>query len=212
MTIPDSGVAISADGRPRCWWCVGDQLYESYHDLEWGRPFADDRRIFEKICLEGFQSGLSWLTILRKRENFRRAFKNFDIETVARFNSRSVERLLLDAGIVRNQAKIEAAINNARRSRSLIDEFGSLASYVWSFEPAGGSQGGQLDRQTLMDRGTNDEAVAMSKDLKSRGWAFVGPTTLFSVMESIGMVNNHMSACPIRDEVELELRAFERPS
>src|SRR5688572_4126676 len=132
--IPD-GISLEPGGIARCWWGAGDELYESYHDSEWGRPVADDVRLFEKLSLEGFMSGLSWLTILRKRENFRKAFKGFDIEAVARFNSRSVERLLTDAGIVRHRGKIEATINNARRCLELLDEFGSLASYVWSYEP-----------------------------------------------------------------------------
>jgi DNA-3-methyladenine glycosylase I len=156
--VPD--VVVGEDGVARCWWGAGDPLYRSYHDLEWGRPVSDDNRLFEKLCLEGFQSGLSWLTILRKRENFRRAFKGFDIDAVARFNLRTVEGLLQDAGIVRNRAKIEATINNARRCRALRKECGSLAVYAWSFEP-----------------GTLESATAMSKDLKRRGWAFVGPTT-----------------------------------
>ncbi len=145
MEPSESGVVTGDDGVPRCWWCVDDPAYVSYHDLEWGRPIADDRRIFEKICLESFQAGLSWLTILRKRDNFRRAFKAFDIESVARFNARSVDRLLLDPGIVRNRAKIEATINNARRCLALIEEVGSLAAYVWSFEPDEASRPQSLD-------------------------------------------------------------------
>ncbi len=155
-----SGVVAGDDGIVRCWWCVGDPLLQRYHDLEWGRPVADDPKIFEKLCLEGFQSGLSWLTILRKRDNFRKAFKSFDIPTVARFNARSVERLLLDAGIVRNRAKIEATIGNARRCPALVEEFGSLATYVWSFEPDGDSRPERLNRATLMEVTTNEEATA----------------------------------------------------
>jgi DNA-3-methyladenine glycosylase I len=206
-----SGVAAGDDGIVRCWWCVGDPLYEGYHDLEWGRPVAYDSRIFEKLCLEGFQSGLSWLTILRKRDNFRKAFKSFDIRTVARFNARSVERLLLDAGIVRNRAKIEATIGNARRYPALVEEFGSLAAYVWSFEPDANSRPERLDRATLTNITTSAEATAMSKDLKRRGWSFVGPTTVYSMMESIGLVNDHLSACASREEVERERAAFQRP-
>jgi DNA-3-methyladenine glycosylase I len=211
MQAPPDGVATGDDGISRCWWCGDDPLYRSYHDLEWGRPVIDDRRLFEKICLEGFQSGLSWLTILRKRENFRTAFRSFDMEAVARFNSRSVDRLLRDTGIVRNRAKIEATINNARRCLDLIDERGSLAAYVWSFEPRKASRPRTLDWDTLVQMGTSEEATSMSKDLKRRGWSFVGPTTLYSVLESVGLTNDHMSACDIRSEVERERAVFQRP-
>jgi DNA-3-methyladenine glycosylase I len=206
-----SGVVAGEDGIPRCWWCVGDPLLESYHDLEWGRPVADDRRIFEKLCLEGFQSGLSWLTILRKRENFRRAFKSFDIAAVARFNARSVERLLLDSGIVRNRAKVEATIGNARSCAAVVKEFGSLAAYVWSFEPGADTRPGRLDRAALSEMTTTEAATAMSKDLKRRGWSFVGPTTIYSMMQSIGLVNDHVTDCALRDEVEREREGFRRP-
>ena len=212
MEIPKSGAAKGADGVVRCWWCRGDQLYEQYHDTEWGRPETDDVRLFEKICLEGFQSGLSWLIILRKRENFREAFKAFDFEAVARFNARSVERLVADAGIVRHRGKIESTINNARRCTELIDEFGSLATYVWSFEPDSASRPSKLDWPTLVELGPSDEATRMSKDLKRRGWSFVGPTTVYAFMESMGLVNDHASACRFRDEVEMERRQFRRPS
>ncbi|HEV3355062.1 MAG TPA: DNA-3-methyladenine glycosylase I [Acidimicrobiales bacterium] len=191
-------VVVGEDGVPRCWWGAGDAL-RSYHDLEWGRPVADDNRLFEKLCLEGFQSGLSWLTILRKRENFRRAFKSFDVDTVARFNLRTVERLLQDAGIVRNRAKIEATINNARRCRELRKESGSLAAYVWSFEPA------------ATGVAPTDAAKVLSKDLKRRGWAFVGPTTVFSFMEAMGLVNNHLAGCAAHDEVDRLRATFQRP-
>jgi DNA-3-methyladenine glycosylase I len=206
-----SGVASGDDGIVRCWWCVGDPLLQTYHDVEWGRPVADDPRIFEKLCLEGFQSGLSWLTILRKRENFRTAFKSFDIPTVARFNARSVDRLLLDAGIVRNRAKIEATIGNARRCLALVEELGSFATYVWSFEPDGDARPKRLEWATLKEVTTSEEATAMSKDLKRRGWSFVGPTTVYSMMESIGLVNDHLSECALRDEVERARARFQRP-
>lgn len=211
-SIPSSGVIADEDGVTRCWWCIGDPLYESYHDLEWGRPVATDSRLFEKLCLEGFQSGLSWLTILRKRENFRRAFKSFDVEAVARFNARSVDRLLLDAGIVRHRGKIEATINNARRCLELIEEFGSLASYVWSHEPEQRSRPTRLDWPTLAKLTTSPEATALSKDLKRRGWAFVGPTTVYSFMEAMGLVNDHVTDCSLRDEVESDRRLFARPT
>jgi DNA-3-methyladenine glycosylase I len=204
------GVLPGADGRPRCWWCIGDPLYENYHDLEWGRPVADDRRIFEKICLEGFQSGLSWLTILRKRENFRKAFKGFDVRAVARFTPRTVERLLLDAGIVRHRGKIESTINNAKRCIELVKEVGSLASHVWSFEPDAGRPA-PMDWPSVIKMPLSPEAKALSKDLKKRGWSFVGPTTVYSAMESLGLVNDHMDRCHIRTEVEREQARFARP-
>ena len=211
MDRGDRGIIVADDGIPRCWWCVDDPLYRAYHDLEWGRPVADDRRIFEKICLEGFQSGLSWLTILRKRENFRKAFKSFDIAAVARFTGGRVDRLLVDSGIVRNRAKIEATINNARRCLELIEEFGSLAAYVWSFEPDRRLRPRSLDWTTLSQMGPSQSAKGMSKDLKRRGWTFVGPTTIYSVMESIGLVNDHISRCHFRREVERARSRFRRP-
>jgi DNA-3-methyladenine glycosylase I len=182
-----------------------------YHDIEWGRPVADDRRLFEKLSLEGFQSGLSWLTILRKRENFRRAFRAFDVEAIARFNGRSVGRLMNDASIVRNRAKIEATINNARRCIELADEFGSLAAYAWSFEPDAASRPAKLDWAALSQVTTCAEAVAMSKDLKRRGWAFVGPTTVYSFMQAMGLVNDHVTGCDFREQVERERSKFKRP-
>jgi DNA-3-methyladenine glycosylase I len=193
--MPD--VVVGDDGVARCWWGAGDALYRSYHDLEWGRPVADDNRLFEKLCLEGFQSGLSWLTILRKRENFRSAFKSFDVDAVARFNARTVERLLQDAGIVRNRAKIEATVNNARRCRELRKECGTLATYVWAYEPR--------------NEAPQDQASAMSKDLKRRGWAFVGPTTVFSFMQAMGLVNDHLPACFAHAEVDRLRATFRRP-
>jgi DNA-3-methyladenine glycosylase I len=212
IKIPTSGARGGEDGIVRCWWCQGDPLYTDYHDREWGRPLSDDDLLFEKLCLEGFQSGLSWLTILRKRENFRKAFKSFDIESVARFNSRSVERLLMDAGVVRHRGKIESTINNARRCIELIDEFGSLANYVWPYEPEPTSRPTKLDWDALTETTTSPEAVAMSKDLKRRGWTFVGPTTVYSFMEAVGLVNDHVSACAFREEVEDDRRGFARPA
>ncbi|MGH2805993.1 MAG: DNA-3-methyladenine glycosylase I [Actinomycetota bacterium] len=205
------GLGTGSDGVVRCWWCLGDELYERYHDDEWGRPVADDIRLFEKLSLEGFQSGLSWLTILRKRDNFRRAFRGFDPAAVARFNQRSVERLMADAGIVRNRAKIEATINNSRRYVELVEEAGSLAAYVWSFEPRPASRAKRRRYEDLMQNTTSPEAVAMSKDLRRRGWAFVGPTTAYAFMEAMGLVNDHLSGCALRDEVEAVRAAFVRP-
>lgn len=209
MEPPPSGLVTSPDGVSRCWWCAGDALYEGYHDREWGRPVADDRRLFEKVCLEAFQSGLSWLTILRKREGFRRAFASFDPASVAEYGPADVERLMQDTGIVRNRAKIEATLNNARRFLELAGERGSFAAYVWSFEPA--PRPGPRDWAELAAREPAPEAKAMAKDLKRRGWSFVGPTTLYSFMEAMGLVDDHMEHCDTRAEVEAERNAFERP-
>ena len=211
VEIPESGAATAADGITRCWWCLGDPAYLDYHDVEWGRPQKNDNLLFEKICLEGFQSGLSWLTILRKRKNFRKAFKSFDIGAVARFNARSADRLVMDAGIVRHRGKIESTINNARRCLEVVDEFGSLASYAWAYEPEERSRPTKLDWPTVAAQTTSPEATAMSKDLKRRGWTFVGPTTVYSFMQAVGIVNDHVTSCNYREEVEEERRLFSRP-
>ncbi len=200
-----------ADGRKRCWWPGEDPLYVRYHDLEWGRPLVDDRRLFEKICLEGFQAGLSWLTILRKREQFRRAFADFEPANVARFGKRDVKRLLHDAGIVRHRGKIESTINNASRALKLIDEFGSLAAYFWRFEPATADRPTRLTWDVLMSMATTPASVALSKDLKRRGWSFVGPTTVYAFMQAMGLVNDHLEGCDARVEIERQRRAFRRP-
>jgi DNA-3-methyladenine glycosylase I len=205
------GITVEPDGRPRCWWGAADDLYRSYHDGEWGRPVDDDRRLFEKLSLEGFMSGLSWLTILRKRENFRAAFAGFDIDAVAGFGADDVDRLLADAGIVRHRGKITAVINNARRCEELRTEFGSLAAYAWSFEPDPGSRPTTLDHDALMQLATTPESVAMSRDLRRRGWSFVGPTTVYSFMEAMGLVNDHLEGCFARPEVEAARSAFQRP-
>jgi DNA-3-methyladenine glycosylase I len=199
------------DGKRRCFWHGGDPEYMTYHDREWGRPVADDTRLFEKICLEGFQSGLSWLTILRKRENFRRAFAGFNFDEVAGFGAKDVKRLLADAGIVRHRGKIEATINNAKRARELVAETGSLAGYFWRFEPEPKSRPKKLDWETLITMATTPESVALSKDLKKRGWRFVGPTTAYAFMQAMGFVNDHMSGCFCRAEAEEERKAFKRP-
>ncbi len=205
------GLIKGSDGRRRCWWPGADALYVAYHDEEWGRPVADDRRLFEKLCLEGFQAGLSWLTILRKRENFRAAFAGFDIERVARFTSKDVTRLLRDAGIVRHRGKIESVINNARRAIELSEEAGSIAAFVWQFEPKPASRPKQVDRDALMQMAKTAESAALSKALRSRGWSFVGPTTVYSFMQAMGLVNDHLSGCARRRAVEAERRAFARP-
>jgi DNA-3-methyladenine glycosylase I len=185
----------------RCWWCGDDPLYVRYHDEEWGRPVRDERRLFEKVCLEGFQAGLSWITILRKRENFRRAFANFDVERVARFNARDVNRLLEDEGIVRHRGKIESTINNALRAIDLRDEFGSLGDYFWKWEPDRKSRPKRITREALMQMATTPESTAMSKDLRKRGWTFVGPTTMYAFMQAMGLVNDHVHECSIRNQV-----------
>jgi DNA-3-methyladenine glycosylase I len=194
-----------------CAWPGGDELYIHYHDHEWGRPVADDRRLFEKICLEGFQSGLSWITILRKREHFRRAFKDFEPAVVARFGARDVQRLLKDAGIVRHRGKIESTINNAKRALELADEKGSLAAYFWSWEPPAASRPRRLTRARLMKMSTTPQSIALSKDLKARGWTFVGPTTCYAFMQAMGLVNDHVDGCDVRDEIERARAKFARP-
>ena len=209
---PESGLIPGADGKPRCWWGMSQDDYVAYHDDEWGRPIADDRRLFEKLCLEGFQSGLSWLTILRKRENFRKAFHGFDFARIARYDDRDVERLLADAGIVRHRGKIEATINNARRACDLVDDVGSLAAYVWRFEPAPEARPATLDRATLGALAKTAESTALSKDLKRRGWSFVGPTTVYAFMQAMGLVNDHIEGCTVRDAVEADRNGFVRPS
>ena len=182
----------------RCWWCGTDPLYVRYHDQEWGRPVKDDRRLFEKICLEGFQAGLSWLTILRKREHFRRAFANFDYERVARFTARDVTRLMADEGIVRHRGKIESAINNAKRVIDLRDQHGSLASFVWTWQPAPGSRPTRITREVLTGMSITEESKALSKALRARGWTFVGPATIYAFMQAMGLVNDHVEDCDFR--------------
>jgi DNA-3-methyladenine glycosylase I len=200
------------DGVSRCFWCGTDPLYVAYHDEEWGRPVADDRRLFEKIVLEGFQAGLSWLTILRKRENFRRAFDDFDIARVARYDQKKVRSLLADAGIVRHRGKIESAINNAQRASDLIDAEGSIAAFFWKFEPPAKDRPKRLTWEVLKTMGQTRESVALSKELKRRGWSFVGPTTMYAAMQAMGVVNDHLHGCTHRAFAERERSAFRRPS
>jgi DNA-3-methyladenine glycosylase I len=194
----------------RCWWPGEDELYVRYHDQEWGRPVVDDRRLFEKICLEGFQSGLSWLTILRKRENFRNAFKNFEPAVVARFGARDVARLVKDAGIIRHRGKIESTINNAKRALELVDEQGSLAAYFWSWEPPASSRPKKISRDAIVS--TTEQSIALSKDLKKRGWTFVGPTTCYAFMQAMGLVNDHVHDCFVRTEIERTRAKLTRPA
>jgi DNA-3-methyladenine glycosylase I len=205
------GLLEGADGRLRCLWHGGVPEYERYHDVEWGRPVKDDTRLFEKICLEGFQSGLSWLTILRKRENFRKAFHGFDIPAVAAMGERDVERLVGDAGIIRHRGKIASTINNARRALELQAEAGSLAAWFWSHEPDPATRPQEPSWQWLRANPVSPQSVAMSKDLKKRGWSFVGPTTAYAFMQAMGLVNDHVCGCFCRSEIESARRNFERP-
>ena len=193
------------DGRPRCRWCAAAPEFLAYHDREWGYPVDDDRRLFEKLCLEGFQSGLSWRTILAKRERFRAVFHDFDFDRIARFSEHDVERLLQDPGIVRHRGKIEATINNARRARELVEREGSLAAYVWRYEPE------ETDLTAPQSQSTSAASVAMSKDLKKRGWAFVGPTTVFAFMQAMGLINDHAEGCAFREEAARARPGFRRP-
>lgn len=182
---------VGVDGATRCWWCGDDPLYVGYHDHEWGHQVVDDVRLFEKLCLEGFQAGLAWITILRKREAFRAAFAGFEIATVARFGEADVARLLADAGIVRHRGKIESTVNNACRALEVIEQFGSLAAFVQGFRPAAHA------RPTLTSafQSTSPESIALSKELKRRGWSFVGPTTMYAFMQAMGLVNDHVVGC-----------------
>jgi DNA-3-methyladenine glycosylase I len=193
------------DGLPRCGWCAAAPEFFAYHDAEWGFPVADDRRLFEKLCLEGFQSGLSWRTILAKRENFRAAFQNFEIDRVAQFTGHDVERLMQDAGIVRHRGKIEAAIHNARCAQKLIEREGSLAAYFWRHEPA---EKDLAEPQTLT---TSAASIALSKALKQQGWKFVGPTTLFAFMQAMGLINDHAEGCVVRAQATKARQAFQKP-
>jgi DNA-3-methyladenine glycosylase I len=195
------GLVLGDDGKARCWWGASTPDYAAYHDEEWGWPVHDDARLFEKICLEGFQSGLSWLTILRKRDNFRRAFADFDYHRVARFNQRSVERLLGDAGIVRHRGKIESTINNAKRALELEREFGSLSAYFWEHVPPESERPRKMTQAALRKLGTTPTSTALSKDLKRRGWTFVGPTTVYAFMQAMGLVNDHLEGCSARDRI-----------
>ena len=206
-----TGLITGEDGLDRCFWHGGLDDYRRYHDEEWGRPVTDDRRLFEKICLEGFQSGLSWLTILRKRENFRAAFAGFDFHQVALFDEADIARCLGDAGIVRHRGKIVSTINNARHAVDLAAEFGSLARYFWSFEPKPEERPARLDYATLRANPTSPTSIRLSKDLKKRGWTFVGPTTVYAFMQAMGLVNDHIEGCFCRESVENSRARFVRP-
>jgi DNA-3-methyladenine glycosylase I len=200
-----STTILGPDGKSRCRWCGAAPEFLGYHDSEWGFPVSDDRRLFEKLSLEGFQSGLSWRTILAKRENFRAAFQGFDFDRIARFTERDLDRLLKDEGIVRHRGKIEAVINNARRAREIVKREGSLAAFLWRYEP---------DAEQLAKPQTasiSAASIALSKDLKKQGWAFVGPTTVYAFMQAMGLINDHVEDCVIRAKVERARRNFGRP-
>ena len=198
-------IIVGPDGKSRCRWCATAPEFLVYHDTEWGFPVGDDQHLFEKLCLEGFQSGLSWRTILAKRKNFRAAFHDFDFDKIARYTQRDVERLLKNAGIVRHRGKIEAVINNARQAQELIKQEGSLAAFIWRYEP----DAKQLTKP--QSASTSAASIALSKDLKKMGWKFVGPTTVYALMQAMGLINDHVEGCVIRANVERARKSFKRP-
>lgn len=209
--MAQEGLWQDENGRISCSWHSGLEDYRHYHDNEWGNPVDNDIRLFEKLCLEGFQSGLSWLTVLRKRENFRAAFAGFDFEKVALFDEADIERCVADKGIIRHRGKIVSTINNARRAIELRDEFGSLAHYFWSHEPDSSDRPASFDWETLRKIGTSATSTKISKDLKKRGWSFVGPTTVYAFMQAMGMVNDHVEGCFCRPIIEQRRNQFKRP-
>ncbi|MFK8113293.1 MAG: DNA-3-methyladenine glycosylase I [Rubripirellula sp.] len=202
-----SDLLLGQDSVRRCWWCGDDSVYIEYHDNEWGMPVKNDQRLFEKMCLEGFQAGLSWITILKKREAFRDNFQDFDFHKVARFRPATVERLLKDARIVRHRGKIESTINNANRAIEMIDEFGSLGAFFWQFEP----RRSPIIRKREEVQATTEESTALSKALKKRGWSFVGPTTCYAMMQAMGLVNDHLRTCAAWKQVDQARKGFIRP-
>ena len=212
MNDANDGLLRGPDGVMSCAWHGGLEDYRAYHDAEWGRPVRDDTRLFEKICLEGFQSGLSWLTILRKRDNFRAAFAAFDPEKVAAFGEADVERLVLDAGIIRHRGKIVSTINNARRALELRQEFGTLAAYFWSFEPPASERPDRVTWDWIKANPATPASQRLSKDLKKRGWTFVGPTTCYAFSQAMGLVNDHVEGCHCRAGVEAARKALVRPN
>ena len=211
MGTDETGLITGEDGLARCFWHGGLEDYRRYHDEEWGNPVTDDIRLFEKICLEGFQSGLSWLTILRKRDNFRAAFAGFDFHRVALFGDDDIARCLADAGIIHHRGKIVSTVNNARHAIDLKAEFVSLARYFWSFEPGPDERPARMDYATLRANPTSPTSVRLSKDLKKRGWSFVGPTTVYAFMQAMGLVNDHIEGCSCRKDIEQKRLTFVRP-
>jgi DNA-3-methyladenine glycosylase I len=206
------GLKRDDDGTVRCWWGGEHDDYIEYHNREWGRPVDDDHLLFEKICLEGFQSGLSWLTILRKRDRFREVFHGFDFERIARMNKRDVNRLVKDAGIIRHRGKIESVLNNAKRAMEMAETHGSLGAFFWSFEPPQKERPRKMTKNALMKLGKTEASTRLSKSLKKQGWSFVGPTTCYAFMQAMGIVNDHIEGCFARDEVEALRTKFVRPS
>lgn len=196
--------------KSRCWWCGDDPLYMDYHDNEWGRPVTNDIRLFEKICLEGFQAGLSWITILRKRENFRACFDGFDYHKIKRYTQKDVERILKNDGIIRHRGKIESVINNANRAVEMENEFGSLSSYFWSWRPDETDRPKKFDEKILRSIGQSETSKALSKDLKKRGWSFVGPTTVYAFMQAMGLVNDHVETCFCRKIIEKTAKSMQK--
>ncbi len=207
-----NGLHKGIDGIARCLWAGNATDYLAYHDEEWGMPVADDQKIFEKICLEGFQSGLSWLTILRKRENFRSAFADFDYHKISKFDKQDIHRLLTDKGIVRHRGKIVSTINNAKRAVEMVEEFGALGSFFWKHEPNAKMRPKKLDYKTLQTLNKTQESNLLATDLKKLGWTFVGPITAYAFMQAIGMVNDHVEGCEYRNQVEQARKNFQRPS
>ena len=206
-----TGLTIDETGRSHCTWRTAAPQYPHYHDHEWGVPVGDDTLLYEKICLEGFQAGMAWITILRKREQFRAAFEGFDFRRVAQYGEADIERLMRDPGIVRNRAKIVSAINNAHRACELVDETGSLARWLWAFEPGEDERPALVDMAYWTGNPTSPASIRLSKALKKRGWTYVGPTTMYALMQAMGMVNDHLEGCACRPEIEALRRQFKRP-
>ncbi len=205
------GLTTNDAGLTHCSWRTAAPEYSHYHDHEWGVPVADDIQLYEKICLEGFQAGMAWITILRKREHFRRAFDGFDFRRVAQYGEADIERLMADPGIVRNRAKIVSTLNNARRACELVAESGSLAKWLWSFEPTPDERPARVDLAYWSANPTSPASVRLSKALKKRGWTYVGPTTMYALMQAMGMVNDHLEGCACREPIEALRRRFNRP-
>lgn len=210
MTDEDKGLITAEDGTKRCFWAGPQADYVVYHDMEWGNPVDSDTRLFEKICLEGFQAGLSWYTILSKRENFREAFHGFEIGKVAKMDEADIEKQVQNAGIIRHRGKIKSTINNAKRALELIEEKGSLAAYFWAFEPKEDERPNMITKSNIP--GSTDLSTWISKDLKKRGWSFVGPTTVYAFMQAMGLVNDHVDGCFCRDRIEKTRSGFKRPA
>ncbi|MBL4892454.1 MAG: DNA-3-methyladenine glycosylase I [Rhizobiaceae bacterium] len=211
MSTAENGLIKDEAGTTRCFWPGEDEQYVIYHDDEWGTPEDSDQRLFEKVCLEGFQAGLSWITILRKRENFRDAFHDFDIEKVAAMGDADIEKLVLNAGIVRHRGKIKSTINNARKAIELAETEGSVGAYFWRWEPPEDERPDVLTYDWLRENPISPLSTALSKDLKKRGWSFVGPTTMYAFMQAMGMVNDHIEGCTCRDKIDAKRAEFVRP-